>query len=112
MKKYIAVLVVLAFLSQFLGCGPSIEELSNQRATQAKQQNLLHDWFSLNPSDFREGEYIIQIIDSCEYITGWSGGYHGGPLGMHKGNCKFCKIRLDAKLDTMLARFYRQLKHK
>ena len=35
----------------------------------------------------------ILLIDSCEYIYGYSVSYHGGPVLTHKGNCKFCKLR-------------------
>jgi hypothetical protein len=111
MKNIIFIIVII-----FVSCGPSAEEIARRaeldREVQALNKQVLHGSFIINPAELNSGEYIVEIIDSCEYVTGWSGGYHGGPLGMHKGNCRFCQARLDAKLDTMLARFYRQLKHK
>jgi hypothetical protein len=32
-------------------------------------------------------------VDSCEYMCGWIGGKHGGPIMTHKGNCKYCAQR-------------------
>lgn len=116
MKTYFTTLFLIYFFLTVLGCGPSAEEKAKyeelERINQSYKSERLHGQLRINLVDFRSGEYMTQEIDSCEYITGWSGGYHGGPFGMHKGNCKFCQTRLDAKLDTVLARFYRKLKHK
>lgn len=43
----------------------------------------------------------IVMIDSCEYIFSYTTSFDGGPILSHKGNCKFCEKRMDAKLKKL-----------
>ena len=42
--------------------------------------------------------FKLVIIDSCEYIGGYTQSYHGGPIFTHSGNCKHCWNKLKALL--------------
>lgn len=57
-----------------------------------------------------EDGYEIQDIDSCEYITGWSGQGNGGPFGMHKGNCKYCKKRMEQMFQKYFEIYMQKMK--
>lgn len=42
----------------------------------------------------------IVVIDSCQWLSGWAGGYHGGAIFTHRPRCKFCKERLKETLKN------------
>jgi hypothetical protein len=78
--------IVLFVLSVVLLC--SCSETDEQRQSRIKEGNLISR-FPEDPIVRNSGEYKTVTIDSCEYISGWSGsGNVGGPIFTHKGNCK------------------------
>lgn len=50
------------------------------------------------------GQYEIEIIDSCEYITGLSGAF------AHKGNCRFCAERRKIERKKEIEETIKQIK--
>lgn len=78
MKKLILSLLILA--TCLVSCGPSDAEKEASLMEAQKEGTLV---IGSNGKDYK----IIKIGD-CEYISGWSGSYRGGPILTHKGDCK------------------------
>ena len=62
----------LVALAIFTSCGPSKEEYEAEQARKIKSGEMI-------------GEYKVEVIDGCEYLTA---GFHDNSVITHKGNCK------------------------
>lgn len=86
------ILLILSglYVSTFISCGPSAAESEADRMEISKgTADTTTRFFPIDLYRLRNNEYrIITLEDSCEYIIGWAGYARGGPLGMHKGDCK------------------------
>lgn len=88
MRKSILVMATICVLAtiQTIGCRPAGEPAPVIKKV------------SVNFSQFHNGEYHYEVIDSCDYIMGWGGQGNGGPIGMHNGNCQHCWTKMERLL--------------
>lgn len=105
MKSLLIALIVILFTC----CISESERVANIKSQQKYQMAL--DEYNLNVN--RDSIIIINAIqsnvemytkkiDSCEYLVGFSGTYHGGPVLTHKGNCSHCRAYLKKTISELL----------
>lgn len=66
------ILVAVLFAILFCSCGPTREEYDAEQARKIKSGEVI-------------GEYKVEVIDGCEYLTA---GFLDNRVITHKGNCK------------------------
>lgn len=83
MKKII--LLVLAAL-MMVGCDKTRNKIKEAESARHATNTIIREWHNQ-----------IVIIDSCEYVSEETRG-----LVEHKGNCRFCKERMQKELKELV----------
>lgn len=110
--KNLSVIIVLSLIL-VVGCNPTGCKVSDNTVVIPKSEyDSLKSVRSEYPKELPKppiDEYSkgfrtfkIIVVDSCEYILGYTHSYNGGPVLTHKGNCKFCAERQRKLLNSYL----------
>ena len=103
MKKLFLILVVCSTL--LVACGPSAEEIAlmeQQNQTHFKEnKKLILGTFPYGNVD----QLSVVVIDSCEYLV-CNAASNSQIAITHKGNCKYCRARLQEDIKKILSEKY------
>lgn len=80
----LSIMLYLAFLC--VGC----DEQPTYKNEVVKEETI-----SLGTREYDQTKVKTVVIDSCEYLYAWFGMANGGGSLTHKGNCKFCRARVE-----------------
>lgn len=105
MKKLALLLVVAVLL--FTSCTPKTVRL-DENGKEVEVPVVAYLTIQEQKAQELVDQYIIIVIDSCEYITHHENNAHRGYGYLaHKGNCKFCEERKNPtkpEMDTSILR--------